>query len=243
MEYAAAQLKTAQDTLNKLRQSYRLDPKSVSKDQLDTAENTVKTNRANLGVARRQYELTKAGAWIYDIQNQQHQFDALTKTYESGAALLAKYTIRAPVDGVVLAVNSAAGNFTSAQGTYNTYTQGYDPVVVMGPPQEYLEVRCYIDEILIPRMPAPDQMQAQMQIRGTNTRIPLGVRAGAALREPQDRAFQPKDRAGGRPGAAGPVPLQAAKGHEGLSGATGGRLCGNEIIRFIVGRWRRAAGC
>ena len=105
VEYAAAQLKTAQDTLNKLRQSYRMDPKSVSKDQLDTAENTVKTNQANLGVARRQYELTRAGAWIYDIQNQQHLFEALTKTYESGAALLAKYTLRAPVDGVVLAVN------------------------------------------------------------------------------------------------------------------------------------------
>ncbi len=173
MEYAAAQLKTSQDTLNKLRKSYQMDPKSVSKDQLDTAENTANTNKANLAVARRQYELTKAGAWIYDIQNQQHQFEALTKTYESGAALLAKYSIRAPVDGVVLAVNTAAGNFTSTQGAYNTYTQGYDPVVVMGPPQEYLEVRCYIDEILSPRMPPPEEMNAQMQIRGTGTRIPL----------------------------------------------------------------------
>jgi HlyD family secretion protein len=171
--YAAAQLKTAQDTLNKLRQSYRMEPKSVSKDQLDTAENTVKTNQANLGVARRQYELTKAGAWIYDIQNQQHLFEALTKTYESGAALLAKYSIRAPVDGVVLAINNAVGNFASTQGTYNTYTQGYDPVIVMGLPQEYMEVRCYVDEILLSRLPAPGDMKAQMQIRGTNIRIPL----------------------------------------------------------------------
>lgn len=173
MEYASAQLKTSEDTLNKLRKSYQLDAKSVSKDKLDTAENTVNANKANLGVAQRQYELTKAGAWIYDIQNQQHQFDALTKTYESGAALLTKYTIRAPVDGVVLAVNTAAGSFISTQGTYDTYTQGYDPIVVMGPPQEYLEVRCYIDEILIPRLPASSQMNAQMQIRGTNIRIPL----------------------------------------------------------------------
>ena len=96
VEYAAAQLRTSQDTLKKLRKSFTMDPKSVSKDQLDTAENTVKANQANLGVARRQFGLTKAGAWIYDIQNQQHLYEALSKTYASGAALLAKYALRGP---------------------------------------------------------------------------------------------------------------------------------------------------
>jgi HlyD family secretion protein len=158
----------------KLRKSFALDPKSVSKDQLDTAENTVKANQANLGVMRRQYELTKAGAWIYDIQNQQHLYEALSKTYASGAALLAKYTLRAPVDGVVLAINAAVGSFASPQGIYNTYTQGSDPVMVMSYSQQpYLEVRCYIDEILIPRMSPGSKMNAQMLIRGTTDRIPL----------------------------------------------------------------------
>ncbi len=174
VEYAAAQLKTAQSTLNKLRTSYRLDPKSVSKEQLDTQENTVKANSANLDVARRQYELTKAGAWSYDIQNQQHLYEALTQTYESGQALLAKYTIPAPVDGVVLAVRTAEGSYVGPQGSYGTYTQGYNPIIVMGYPQEpYLEVRCYIDEILISRLPPASHLQGQMQIRGTDRRIPL----------------------------------------------------------------------
>jgi HlyD family secretion protein len=174
VDYAAAQLRTSQDTLTKLRKSSAMDPKSVSKDQLDTAENTVKANQANLGVARRQYELTKAGAWIYDIQNQQHQYEALSKTYASGAALLAKYIIRAPVNGVVLAIHAAVGSFVYPQGIYGTYTQGYNPVIVMGYSQEpYLEVRCYIDEILLPRMPPPEKMNAQMLIRGTANRIPL----------------------------------------------------------------------
>jgi len=174
VDYADAQLRTSLDTMIKLRKSSDLDPKSVSKDQLDTAENTVKANQANLGVARRQYELTKAGAWIYDIQNQQHQYEALSKTYASGAALLAKYTIRASVDGVVLAINAAVGSFVSPQGIYDTYTQGSDPVIVMGHSQQpYLEVRCYIDEILIPRMPPPSKMNAQMEIRGTTDRIPM----------------------------------------------------------------------
>lgn len=174
VDYAAANLKTTRDSLDKLRKSEALDPKSVSKDQLDNAENAFKVAQANLGVAQRQYELTKAGAWIYDIQNQQHLYEALSKTYASGAALLAKYTIPAAVDGVVLAIHAAVGSFVAPQGTYGTYTQGYNPLIVMGYPQEpYLEVRCYLDEILIPRMPPPPQMKAQMQIRGTNTRIPL----------------------------------------------------------------------
>ncbi len=174
VDYAAAQLRTSRDTMVKLRKSSALDPKSVSKDQLDTAENTVKANQANLGVMRRQYELTKAGAWIYDVQNQQHLYEALSKTYASGAALLAKYTLRAPVDGVVLAINAAVGSFASPQGIYDTYTQGSDPVMVMSYSQQpYLEVRCYIDEILIPRMSPASKMNAQMLIRGTTDRIPL----------------------------------------------------------------------
>lgn len=174
VDLAAANLRTARDSLNKLQKSYAMDPKSVSKEQLDNAVNAFKVAKANLLVAQRQYQLTRAGAWIYDIRNQQHLYEALSKTYESGKALLDKYTIRAPVDGVVLTVHAAVGGFVTGQGTYGTYTQGYNPVIVMGYPQKpYLEVRCYIDEILIPRLPPPPDMKAQMQIRGTNRRIPL----------------------------------------------------------------------
>jgi HlyD family secretion protein len=173
VEAAAANLKTAQDSMDKVKKSHGLDPKSVSKDQLDSAVNAFMVAKTNLEVAQKQYDLTKAGAWIYDIQNQQHQAAALSKTYESGQALLAKYTLRAPADGVVMAINTARGNFASASGSYNSYTQGYDPPVVMGLPQDFLAVRCYIDEILIPRMLPPEKATAQMQVRGTTTRIPL----------------------------------------------------------------------
>jgi len=43
----------------------------------------------------------------------------------------------------------------------------------MGSPQDELGVRCYIDEILVHRLPADAQMHAQMFIRGTNVNIPL----------------------------------------------------------------------
>lgn len=127
VDYASASLKTAQDTYDKQRKSYELDPGSVSKDVLDTAENAMKTAKANLEVARRQYELTKAGAWVYDIKNQESQYVALTNAYRASNALLAKYAITAPVDGAVLTINSAVGSYVSAQGTYDTYTQGLDP--------------------------------------------------------------------------------------------------------------------
>ena len=124
VDYAAANLRTAQDQYRKVQTSYQLDPKSVSKDQLDNAANAVNAAKTNLEVARRQYHLTRAGAWVYDVRNQEHQARASAKSFAAAQALLDKYTVRAPVDGVVLAVNSAKGSFVSTQGSYGTYTQG-----------------------------------------------------------------------------------------------------------------------
>ncbi|MBF0505398.1 MAG: efflux RND transporter periplasmic adaptor subunit [Nitrospirae bacterium] len=173
VELADAGLKTSQDQLDKLTKSYELNPKSVSKNDLDNAENAVKTAKANLEVARKQYELTRAGAWIYDVRNQENQYKALIKAYMASSALLDKYVIKAPGDGVVLAINAAVGSYISPQGAYDTYTQGADPVIVMGGPQNFIGVRCYIDEILVHRLPPASQMHAQMFIRGTNINIPL----------------------------------------------------------------------
>jgi len=173
VELARANLKTSQDQLDKQEMSYHLDTKSVSKDALDNAINAVKVAKANLDVTQKQYELTKAGAWIYDIRNQENQYYALTKAFVASSALLDKYTIKAPVDGVILSINGAIGSYISSQGTYNTYTQGFDPILVMGRSETHLNVRCYIDEILIPKLPQPSQMKAQMFIRGTNISIPL----------------------------------------------------------------------
>ena len=173
VELATANVKTAQDQLDKQRKSYELNPKSLSKNDLDNAENALKVAKASLEVARRQYELTKAGAWVYDIKSQENQYNALKKAYISSNALLAKYVIKAPSDGVILSMDAAVGSYISTQGTYDTYTQGSNPVIVMGNPQNYMGVRCYIDEILIQRLPQSSEMKAEMFIRGTDFRIPL----------------------------------------------------------------------
>jgi len=147
IELAGASLKSVQDQLDKLRESRALEPRSVSKNDLDNAENAVNVAKANLEVARKQYELAQT--------------------------LLSKYFIKSPMDGAVLSVNAAVGSYVSAQGSYDTYTQGFTPILVMGSSQAYIGVRCYIDEVLISRLPPASQMHAQMLIRGTNISIPL----------------------------------------------------------------------
>ncbi|HTP06415.1 MAG TPA: biotin/lipoyl-binding protein [Nitrospirota bacterium] len=147
VDLAGANLKSSQDQLDKLRTSSELEPRSVSKNDLDNAANAVNVAKANIEVARKQYEL--------------------------GQTLLSKYTIKAPIDGSILSINTAVGSYISAQGTYDSYSQGFTPILVMGSSQTYIGVRCYIDEILISRLPQASQMHAQMLIRGTNISIPL----------------------------------------------------------------------
>lgn len=139
-ELAQANLTTARDQYNKRLQSYAIDPKSISKDTLDTAKDMAAQAQAAL---------------------------------KASAAALAQYVIKAPTDGVVLAINSTVGSYVSAQGAYDTYTQGFSPLVVMSADQEHLAVRCYVDEILIARLPTPEHIRAQMLIHGTDIKVPL----------------------------------------------------------------------
>jgi HlyD family secretion protein len=174
VEMATASLKSAEDQMDKLKRSFELAPESVSRDTLDNAVNAVKVAKANLAVVTRQYDLTRAGAWVYDIRNQERQHDALVKAVAASSALLDKYTIKAAADGVILSVQAAVGSYVSPQGAYDSYTQGFDPILVMGTQSGgRLQLRVYIDEILIPRLPPAEKMRAQMFIRGTTTKIPL----------------------------------------------------------------------
>jgi HlyD family secretion protein len=170
---AKATLKGAQDQLAKQQHSYDMDPRSISEDALDNGRNAARIAATNLEVIEKQYELTKAGAWTYDIQNQERTYTALWKSYLSSASLLAKYTLRAPADGVVLAVRTSVGSYVSAQGAYDSYTQGFGPLVIMGHTQTHLQVRAYIDEILIHELPDPSRVKAEMFVRGTTDHLPL----------------------------------------------------------------------
>jgi len=173
LDVAEASLRLARAQYDKLKQSQELKSGSVSRDALDNAQNNLNVAAASAALAMKQYELTKAGAWSYDIANQEKQTLALNRAAESSVALLNKYILRAPTDGTILAINAAPGSYVSSQGVYDTYTGGNSPVVVMGSPSTTLSVRCYVDEILVHRLPPDDKIRAEMAIRGTNIRVPL----------------------------------------------------------------------
>lgn len=174
LDYASANVKNVTAQLEKIQKAYNIDQRAVSKNDLDNAINAVKIAGENYRVALSQYNLVKAGAWIYDIQNQTAQVQAAIRAYQADRALLDKYLIRAPIDGIVLRVNTSVGSFVSSVGSYGTYTQGYGPIAEMGTASPYMEVKSYVDEILVPHLPKPDKLVAQMFIRGiSNKSIPL----------------------------------------------------------------------
>lgn len=140
--YAKANLVNVQQQLEKIQQSYKLYPKSISKNTLDNAINAVKIAQENLNVAVGQYKSDKA---LWD-----------------------KYIIKAPVDGKIFRVVVTTGGYASPQGTYDTYTQGMLPAMQMGVITPFLQVRCYLDEILVPRLPHTDKLTGTMFIRGLN---------------------------------------------------------------------------
>ena len=151
---AEASLSSLEDQWRKQQASYALDPRSVSRDAFDTARHAAEVGRATLEAARKQAV-------------------AAAKAAQAAQVLLSKYALKAPVAGTVLAVNVAAGGYLSPQGTYDSYTGAQLPALVMGSGGDELAVRCYVDEILIQRLPDPSKIKARLFIRGTPVDLPL----------------------------------------------------------------------
>jgi HlyD family secretion protein len=144
VKYTLATLLNLQDQLEKIQKSYTLDPKSVSKNTLDSAINAVKIQKESVSVAKAQYKSDKA--------------------------LLDKYIITSPIDGMMLRVDIGVGDYVSPLGRYDTYTQAMLPVLEMGIVTPYLEVRCFLDEILVPSLPNPTNLEATLFVRGENNK-------------------------------------------------------------------------
>ncbi|MHB1871837.1 MAG: efflux RND transporter periplasmic adaptor subunit [Steroidobacteraceae bacterium] len=139
---ALATLRYQQDQQAVLVKQATIDRRAVSRLALLTAADNVRIAEENLKVA--------------------------VAARAADEALLREYVLRAPVAGTVLRNVATVGNYLSPQGVYDTYTQGYDPVVVMRSQSTGLQVKAYLDEILVPRLPTGGKLSAQMFIRGAS---------------------------------------------------------------------------
>jgi HlyD family secretion protein len=171
-ENAAATVKNAAEARTKQDRAFELDPRSVSRDTLDTARNAEAIAATAYKVAKRNEDLIRAGAWRFDIENQTHQAAAAAHAAEAAHATLDKFVLRSPRDGVVLAISASNGSSISPAGVYDTRSQATLPVITFGTPQTRFQVRAYVDEILVPQLPT-GQMQAVMNVRGSDQRIAL----------------------------------------------------------------------
>lgn len=172
-EAARATERTAHDSFLKIEAAYQADAGSVSRDSLDSARNTWLAAQAATAVAERQLALTRAGAWKYDIDNQREQAEATRRAAESAHALLSKYVLRAGAPGKVLQINAGVGASVTPTGVLDQYTGGMDPVIVLGTAGSNLQVRCYVDEILIAKLPDLSHLKATMVVRGSDERVAL----------------------------------------------------------------------
>jgi HlyD family secretion protein len=148
VRFEQATLTNLQDQLSKIKKSYSLDSGSVSKNMLDNAVSAVHVAHESLNLAVMQYRAD----W----------------------ALLNKYTLISPLEGIVLQIATATGSYVSSQGSYDPYTQSMLPVIQMAVISPFMQVRCFLDEILVPQLPARGKLEATLFVRGmNNSGIPL----------------------------------------------------------------------
>lgn len=107
---------------------------------------------------------------IYGANLAKDSIQIAEKQYLSDLALLDKYVVKSPIDGTILRIASTVGDYATTSGTYETYTQGFIPTITMGIVTPYLQVRAYLDEILVPKLPEPTKFKAKLFIRGMNNK-------------------------------------------------------------------------
>lgn len=174
MDQARATLDDKRAQFEKVQKAYQLNPKAISRDDFDRAKNAYEIAQKSYEVAVRQFRLIRAGTWEYDIKTLEAQYLAASKAYEAAAKLLEKYTLRAPSDGIVVRIQASVGGYISPQGSYDLYTGSYGPVIVMmNGSVDQLQVRCYVDELLVPQLPKPDRITATMFVRGSDKKVPI----------------------------------------------------------------------
>ena len=158
-------------------------------------------------------------------RTRRRQYIALSKAYASAGGV-AREIHPASAGGWHRALHPGRRRqLRVAAGAYDSYTQGMDPLIVMGAPDENLQVRAYIDEILIDRLADPSKLSRRdVHPRHRQARA-FDIRARTAVRVAEDRALRRTAGAGRRARAARDFPLREPEEPARVSRAAGRCLC------------------
>lgn len=169
VEIAQAELDEAEDALRTVEQ---LAGGSVSKRELNSRRNSVRSARAKLQEAQSRLAASAAKVRLIDPQTDGATYLAQKQKIEQARASLglvdaelSQLQVRAPQDGTVLEVNIKPGEFAAA---------GFeDPKIILGK-LDPLNLRVEIDEADVPRL--PERQFAWASRRGvTSERIKLDL--------------------------------------------------------------------
>jgi multidrug resistance efflux pump len=161
---AAAQYDDAQQQLKLREEANADDARVVSQDDINQARNTVKQRQAALAYQQRYLEQLIAGTWAPEIKVQEAEVASAHAQMVQVRSDLERYTVRSPLDGVVLQVKIHAGEFAPASQT--------DNALVMVGNQDVLSVRVDVDEQDAWRVQTSRRASAFVRGR-SDTAIPL----------------------------------------------------------------------
>lgn len=148
---------------------------SLQRAELEYAIASTEDAVAQFDKLQKAYTLNQKAVSLNALDNALYAVKIAEANQQIAQATLDKCMLYAPNDAEILSINVAPGAYIApVTGTYNNYTDGESPVVTLAPIGKYLAVRCYVDEILIPRLPDIDKLGGTLFIRGTTGNgIPL----------------------------------------------------------------------
>lgn len=124
------------ETQLRLIESVR-DPRAVRAEEVERRRAAVQVSRARLAEAEASLARLKAGSWKQDIDVAQAELEAAKKAVERVRTDLERLTVKAPIDGRILQVNTRPGEYAQPGGAKALILMG-----AAGP----LHVRAEVDE-------------------------------------------------------------------------------------------------
>jgi HlyD family secretion protein len=139
---------------------------SIAQSQLSYSKATFESALASWEKLNKAHAIHSRSVSQNDLDNAASAVKIARASQDLAQSNLDKYVLLAPCEATVLGINVAVGDSISPSGSYDSYTRGMSPALYLAPIDSYMAVRCYVDEILISKIPAVDEMKATLLIRG-----------------------------------------------------------------------------